>query len=251
MQSKVLTENISKVLYPSDEIASGKELRLKQQYFFVSATIYDILRRYKKMNRSFTDFPDFIAIQMNDTHPSIAVPELMRILMDEEGLGWDDAWQICENTFAYTNHTILPEALETWPVDLLGRLLPRHMQIIYEPDQLWYRIDDVNLKIINELTDGSDSPTIQTPNDNQPVVWQGVVIVNTQELYSQNGVGPCSLATYPLRTAIYNKCGSPDYVSLLTIMDTCDCHYELQDDSWKCIKEGVFQCEKNRNTHTD
>jgi len=132
VQSKVLTENISKVLYPSDEVASGKELRLKQQYFFVSATIYDILRRYKKMNRSFADFPDFIAIQMNDTHPSIAVPELMRILMDEEGLGWDDAWRICENTFAYTNHTILPEALETWPVDLLARLLPRHMQIIYE-----------------------------------------------------------------------------------------------------------------------
>ena len=132
VQSKVMSENISKVLYPSDEKASGKELRLKQQYFFVSATMYDILRRYKKMNRGFADFPNFIAIQMNDTHPSIAVPELMRILMDEEGLGWDDAWSICEHTFAYTNHTVLPEALETWPVDLLGNLLPRHMQIIYE-----------------------------------------------------------------------------------------------------------------------
>ena len=132
VQSKVLTENISKVLYPSDEKQSGKELRLKQQYFFVCATLYDILRRYKKMNRSLADLPNFVAIQMNDTHPSIAVPELMRILIDEENLGWDEAWNICEHTFAYTNHTVLPEALEKWPVDLLGRLLPRHLEIIYE-----------------------------------------------------------------------------------------------------------------------
>ena len=132
VQSKVLTENISKVLYPSDEKQSGKELRLKQQYFFVSATLYDILRRYKKMNRSLADIPNFVAIQMNDTHPSIAVPELMRILIDEENIGWDEAWNICENTFAYTNHTVLPEALEKWPVDLLGHLLPRHLEIIYE-----------------------------------------------------------------------------------------------------------------------
>ncbi len=135
VQSKVLSENISKVLYPSDEAQSGKELRLKQQYFFVAATLSDILRRYRKINRSFTDLPNFVAIQLNDTHPSIAIPELMRILMDEEGLGWDEAWTICEQTFAYTNHTVLPEALEKWPVELIGHLLPRHLQIIYEINQ--------------------------------------------------------------------------------------------------------------------
>jgi starch phosphorylase len=132
VQSKVLSENISKVLYPSDEAAPGKELRLKQQYFFVSASLQDIIRRYKKQRQSFDDFPNAVAIQLNDTHPSIAIPELMRLLMDEENLEWDDAWGICEKTFAYTNHTVLPEALETWPVDLLGRLLPRHLEIIYE-----------------------------------------------------------------------------------------------------------------------
>ncbi len=132
VQSKVISENISKVLYPSDEGRWGKELRLKQQYFFVAATLRDILRRYKKLNRAFSDLPNFVAIQLNDTHPAIAIAELMRILMDEEGLGWDESWTICEQTFAYTNHTVLPEALETWPVDLIGRLLPRHLEIIYE-----------------------------------------------------------------------------------------------------------------------
>jgi glycogen phosphorylase len=132
VEAKVLSENISKVLYPSDEVAPGKELRLKQQYFFVAATLRDILRRYKKQNQSFEDFPNCVAIQLNDTHPTIAIPELMRLLMDEEGLGWEEAWSICERTFGYTNHTVLPEALETWTVDLIGRLLPRHLQIIYE-----------------------------------------------------------------------------------------------------------------------
>jgi starch phosphorylase len=132
VEAKVLSENISKVLYPSDEIEPGRELRLKQQYFFVAATLRDIIRRYKKQNQSFADFPNSVAIQLNDTHPTIAIPELMRLLMDEEGLGWTEAWSICEKTFAYTNHTVLPEALETWPVALIGRLLPRHLEIIYE-----------------------------------------------------------------------------------------------------------------------
>jgi len=132
VEAKVLGENISKVLYPSDDIPSGRELRLKQQYFFVAATLQDIIQRYKKQNSSFANFANSVAIQLNDTHPSIAIPELMRLLMDEEGLEWDEAWSICENTFSYTNHTLLPEALETWPADLLGRLLPRHLEIIYE-----------------------------------------------------------------------------------------------------------------------
>ena len=132
MESKVLTENISKVLYPSDEKEVGRELRLKQQYFFVSATFQDIMRRFKKHNPDFEMLPDRVAVQLNDTHPAIAIPELMRLLLDIEGLNWDKAWKISTKTFAYTNHTVLPEALETWPVSLISRLLPRHMEIIYE-----------------------------------------------------------------------------------------------------------------------
>ncbi len=132
VEAKVQSETISRVLYPSDEKEKGRELRLKQQYFFVAATLADIMRRYRKLNRDLAELPDFVAIQLNDTHPAIAVPELMRLLMDDEGLSWDEAWPICVKTFAYTNHTVLPEALETWPVDLIGCLLPRHMQIIYE-----------------------------------------------------------------------------------------------------------------------
>lgn len=132
VEAKVLSENISKVLYPSDEVAPGRELRLKQQYFFVAATLNDILRRYNKQNSSFENFSNSVAIQLNDTHPSIAIPELMRLLVDDEGMEWEQAWSICEKTFAYTNHTVLPEALETWPTDLLGHLLPRHLEIICE-----------------------------------------------------------------------------------------------------------------------
>ena len=135
MEDKINSENISKVLYPSDETMQGRELRLKQQYFFVSATFQDIIRRFKKREKDFTRLPDLIAVQLNDTHPVIAIPELMRIFIDEEHLEWDMAWDICKNTFAYTNHTIMPEALETWPVELMGRVLPRHLQIIYEINQ--------------------------------------------------------------------------------------------------------------------
>jgi len=132
MHGKVMSENITKVLYPNDQFLQGMELRLKQQYFLVSATFQDILRRYLKQHTSLAALPEAVAVQLNDTHPAIAIPELMRLLMDVYGMGWDVAWDICTRTFAYTNHTVLPEALETWPVDLLGRLLPRHMQIIYE-----------------------------------------------------------------------------------------------------------------------
>ncbi|HOS38703.1 MAG TPA: glycogen/starch/alpha-glucan phosphorylase [Spirochaetota bacterium] len=126
------SETISKVLYPKDESFKGKELRLKQEYFFVSATLQDIIRRYKKIHDSFDAFPDKVAIQLNDTHPAIAIAELMRILMDDEGMGWEAAWDITVKTFAYTNHTVLPEALEKWPVGLVESVLPRHIMIIYE-----------------------------------------------------------------------------------------------------------------------
>jgi starch phosphorylase len=136
VEDKTSSENISKVLYPSDEKYAGRELRLKQQYFFTSATIQDILRRFNKDHeRQWEDLPEKVAIQLNDTHPAIAIPELMRVLVDEEALEWDHAWWLSERVFAYTNHTVLPEALETWSKELLGRLLPRHLQIIEEIDR--------------------------------------------------------------------------------------------------------------------
>ncbi|MEA2326309.1 MAG: glycogen phosphorylase, partial [Thermoanaerobaculia bacterium] len=136
VEDKTSTENISKVLYPPDDQYAGRELRLKQQYFFVSATIQDVIRRFKKRSeRKWEDLPDKVAMQLNDTHPSIAIPELMRVLIDQELLEWDRAWALCQSVFGYTNHTVLPEALETWSKELVGRLLPRHLQIIEEIDR--------------------------------------------------------------------------------------------------------------------
>ncbi|RJQ55738.1 MAG: glycogen/starch/alpha-glucan phosphorylase [Nitrospiraceae bacterium] len=132
VENKAKSESISKVLYPSDHIMEGRLLRLKQQYFFVSATFQDIIRRYKKDELAFDNFTNRVAVQLNDTHPAIAIPELMRILVDIEGLPWKDAWDITVGTFGYTNHTVMPEALEKWPVSMFENLLPRHLQIIYE-----------------------------------------------------------------------------------------------------------------------
>ena len=134
VKAKVSSETISKVLYPPDHNYAGQELRLKQQYFFVAATFFDIIRRYRKHNeeKAFSNFAECVAVQLNDTHPAIAIPELMRLLLDIEGVCWEKAWAICVNTFAYTNHTLMPEALERWPVSMMGRVLPRHLEIIYE-----------------------------------------------------------------------------------------------------------------------
>ncbi len=132
VQNKVSSETISKVLYPPDHNLAGQELRLKQQYFFVAATLQDIIRRFRKKDTDFCTFSDHIAIQLNDTHPAIAIPELMRLLLDTEGLGWERAWGVCVKTFAYTNHTLMPEALEKWTVELMAKVLPRHMGIIFE-----------------------------------------------------------------------------------------------------------------------
>ncbi len=161
--NKVLAENLTKVLYPNDNIFEGKELRLKQQYFFVSCSLQDILRRYKKDNPDWDSFPSKAFIQLNDTHPSLVIPELMRLLMDREGLGWDQAWRITTASVGYTNHTILPEALEKWPVKMFERLLPRHLQIIYEINARFLRevatrwhMDDARLRRMSIIEESGE-----------------------------------------------------------------------------------------------
>ena len=139
VEDKSISESISKVLYPNDRSPEGRELRLKQQYFFVCCSISDIIRRYKKAHDGFDEFADKVAIQLNDTHPAVTVAELMRVFVDEEGLGWERAWEITTATIGYTNHTLLPEALERWPVPLFERLLPRHLKIIYEINRRFLR----------------------------------------------------------------------------------------------------------------
>jgi starch phosphorylase len=141
VQDAVRAENISKVLYPDDSTPLGRELRLKQQYFLVSCSLRDIIRRFRFRNTDWDAFAAKAVIQLNDTHPVLAIPELMRLLVDEYELGWDRAWAITRQTFAYTCHTLLPEALETWPVEVLGRLLPRHLEIIYE----------INARLLHEV----------------------------------------------------------------------------------------------------
>ncbi len=143
LREKTLSENISMVLYPEDDTPEGKELRLKQQYFLVSATLQDIMRRHDNDGGSLEALPDEVVIHLNETHPAIAVAELMRLLVDERLMDWEAAWTACTGVFAYTNHTVLPEALECWPVELLGRVLPRHMEIIYE----------INRRFLEEVAD--------------------------------------------------------------------------------------------------
>jgi starch phosphorylase len=149
VEAKVVAENISKVLYPNDEPEAGKELRLQQQYFFVSCSLQDMLRLHLRSHNSPEGFDKKFAVQLNDTHPAIAVPELMRLLIDEYDMEWEKAWDITSNTFAYTNHTLLPEALETWSVEILGKLLPRHLEIIYEINRRF--LDDVRMRFIMDL----------------------------------------------------------------------------------------------------
>jgi starch phosphorylase len=141
VDDKVVSENISKVLYPNDEPVQGKTLRLEQQYFFVSCSLQDMIRIHLQRAQGIESFSEKYAVQLNDTHPSIAVAELMRLLVDEHDMDWEPAWEITRSTLSYTNHTLLPEALETWSVGLLGRLLPRHLEIIYE----------INRRFLDEL----------------------------------------------------------------------------------------------------
>ncbi|MEY4345096.1 MAG: glycogen phosphorylase [Pseudomonadota bacterium] len=132
VETKNHSENVSRVLYPDDSTPSGRELRLHQEYFFVSASVQDLLRRYLNNHTDFEALPEKVSIHLNDTHPVLAIPELMRLLLDVHHLPWADAWRLCQGVFSYTNHTLMHEALETWPVDMLGRILPRHLQIIFD-----------------------------------------------------------------------------------------------------------------------
>ena len=145
VREKAMGETISKVLYPNDNSESGKELRLAQQYFFVSCSLQDIIRRFFAGHADWKDFDTFNVIQLNDTHPAVAVPELMRLLVDEHGMAWDEAWKIVRKTFNYTNHTLLPEALEKWSVPLFEKMLPRHLEIIFEINRR-YLEDEVEAK---------------------------------------------------------------------------------------------------------
>jgi starch phosphorylase len=145
VEEEVVSETVTKVLYPNDEPEVGKQLRLLQQYFFVSCSLQDILHLIEDLaGRDVRELPDRVAVQLNDTHPSIAVAELMRLLIDERGLGWDEAWRITVATMAYTNHTLLPEALETWPLSMFEQFLPRHLEIIYEINR--HFIDEVRTR---------------------------------------------------------------------------------------------------------
>jgi starch phosphorylase len=163
VQEQVEAKNLSRVLYPDDSTPQGKELRLKQQYFFVSASLQDILATHLSEGRTLASMPDSIAIQLNDTHPAVAIPELMRLLIDEHGLSWAESWDITTAVFSYTNHTLLPEALETWPVAMFERLLPRHLQIIYlinrdflQSVETRYPGDDDRRRRLSIIDDGGD-----------------------------------------------------------------------------------------------
>ncbi len=157
-EQKIYSENISKVLYPNDNFLQGRELRLKQEYFFASCSLHDILRRFLTFEEDWSQLPKKVVIQLNDTHPVVVVPELMRLLVDEHNLTWDQAWDLTRRVFAYTCHTLMPEALEKWPVTLFGRLLPRHLEIIYE----------INRRFLEELR-------VRYPNDAERLARMSII----------------------------------------------------------------------------
>jgi starch phosphorylase len=194
--SKTDSESISKVLYPNDSYLEGKFLRLKQQYFFVSATLQDIIRKYKINHETFDRFAEKNAIQLNDTHPVIAIPELMRILIDQEKLTWNKAWDITSKTFAYTNHTVVPEALEEWSLQIFEELLPRHIQIIYEINRRF--LEDVKKNYSKDEKVLSDISIIGERNG-KTVRMANLAIVGS---FAVNGVA--ALHTEILKSQLFN-----------------------------------------------
>lgn len=172
---KIKSETISKILYPSDSKEAGKELRLVQEYFLVACSLKDIIRKYEMNHDSFDHFYNKVAIQLNDTHPALAVAELMRILVDEKGIQWETAWEITKKTLGYTNHTLLPEALETWPVTIMERVVPRHVQLIYEINQrfleyLTVRDPDVTSESIEKMSIIQEGPVKQVRMANLAII---------------------------------------------------------------------------------
>jgi starch phosphorylase len=184
VEQKISSETVSKVLYPTDMFESGRELRLIQEYFLVACALRDVLRRFAALKKDFTELPAHAAIQMNDTHPSLAVAELMRVLVDENGLPWEAAWEITTRTLAYTNHTLMPEALETWPVNLLEKVLPRHLQIIYEINRRF--LETVTLRWPNDDTRAAGLSIIGETGQKH-VRMAHLAIVGS---HSTNGVAP-------------------------------------------------------------
>ena len=195
VENKQRSEIISQVLYPNDNMFEGRELRLKQEYFFVSATLQDVIRRYKKTQQDFNKFTDKVTMQLNDTHPAIAIPELMRLLVDQEGLGWEESWEITVKTFGYTNHTILPEALEKWPVSLMESVLPRHLQIIYEINRRF--LEEVSRRYPNDIEHLRLMSLIEEGKEKK-VCMANLAIVGS---HSVNGVA--ALHTELLKTQVF------------------------------------------------
>lgn len=183
VKNSIETETISKVLYPSDAIDSGKALRFIQQYFFVSCAIQDIMRRFLEKSNDFKQLPEKVVIQLNDTHPAIAIAELMRMLVDVHGQEWETAWDITTKVFAYTNHTLLPEALETWPARIIGKILPRHLQIIYEINRRF--MDFARSKFGEDRSKLDKVSIVSGDGDNQIIRMANLSIVGS---FSVNGV---------------------------------------------------------------
>ncbi|MDM8569053.1 glycogen/starch/alpha-glucan family phosphorylase, partial [Thiotrichales bacterium HSG1] len=196
VEEKNYSENLSKVLYPNDSTDIGRELRLRQEYFFVSASIQDIIRRYLSEYSDINGLAAKVAIQMNDTHPALAVPELMRILLDRFNLMWQKAWDITVQVFAYTNHTLLPEALETWPVSLFENLLPRHLLIIYDINQ--HFLKEVSYKYPGDM-DILRRMSIIGEDGNKHIRMSHLAIVGSHKV---NGVA--KLHTHLMKTTIFN-----------------------------------------------
>ncbi len=183
VRDKIRTETISKVLYPSDNVISGKELRLTQQYFFVSCAIQDIIRRFMEKSNDFSKLPDYVCIQLNDTHPALAIVEMMRQLLDVYNQEWEDSWNIVTKVFAYTNHTLLPEALEKWPSSIIGRILPRHLQIIYEINRRF--MEFARLRFGDNAYKLGKVAIVDGEGDNQVIRMANLSIVGS---FSVNGV---------------------------------------------------------------
>jgi len=201
VEQKVSSETISKVLYPADTIESGRELRLVQEYFLVACSIKDIIRRYLKNHDSFDSFSNKAAIQLNDTHPALTIAELMRTLIDEKNLSWGKAWDITRATIGYTNHTLMPEALEKWPVSLLEHVLPRHLQIICEINKRF--LSDVSVRFPNDSKRLSNMSIIEE-NDSNQVRMAYLSIVGS---HSVNGVSA-------LHSDLLKTCLVPDFYEL-------------------------------------